>query len=185
MVRQCSANGLRKCIQSIESMSNGRSWDSVNCRPRGSPFQMPTRLADGLGPGSDLRREPSALIANHFSGIPTTRPSDRKQLRCIFSGWQCGRVCCSIVLSNDRSHGLERRRKLTDSPISEAGDRMQGNVPGKAAQVRQLISPIVPSFVFSSVFDDILGLQEGQQGKCQDGENQKSFVSMFRRFART
>jgi hypothetical protein len=62
---------------------------------------------------------------------------------------------------------------------------MQGDVPGKAAQVRQLISSIVPSFVFSSVFDDILRSQEGQQGKCQDGENQKSFVSMFRRFART
>jgi hypothetical protein len=50
---------------------------------------------------------------------------------------------------------------------------MQGDVPGKAAQVRQLISPIVPSFIFSSVFDDILCLQEGQQSRCQDGENQK------------
>jgi hypothetical protein len=62
---------------------------------------------------------------------------------------------------------------------------MQGDVPGKAAQVKQPISPIVPSFVFSSVFDDILRLQEEQQGKCRNGENQKSFVSMFRRFART
>jgi hypothetical protein len=62
---------------------------------------------------------------------------------------------------------------------------MQGNVTGKAAQVRQLISPIVPSFVSSFVFDDILCLQEGQQGKCQDGGNQKKFIPMFRRFART
>src|SRR5690242_17207853 len=32
----------------------GRTWESAQADPRGSPFQTPTRLADGLGHGSDL-----------------------------------------------------------------------------------------------------------------------------------
>ena len=58
---------------------------------------------------------------------------------------------------------LGRRRKLTDSPISEPGDRMQGDVPGKAAQIKQNISPILPSFVISSVFDDILSCRRNNK----------------------
>jgi hypothetical protein len=32
---------------------NGEILSAAKCGLRGSPFHMPTRLADGLGPGSD------------------------------------------------------------------------------------------------------------------------------------
>src|SRR3954463_13612669 len=32
----------------------GETVSAATCGLRGSPFQLPTRLADGLGPGSDL-----------------------------------------------------------------------------------------------------------------------------------
>jgi len=69
----------------------------------------------------------------------TTRPSDRKQLRCVFSGWQSGRVCCSIVLSYDCFHGPQTWRKLTDCPYQ----KLEGGTPRCGSEPkRQLDLPI-------------------------------------------
>src|SRR3954454_24943377 len=40
--------------QRHNAFSIGENVGAATCGPRGSPFQLPTRLADGLGPGSDL-----------------------------------------------------------------------------------------------------------------------------------
>src|SRR3954454_3824405 len=40
--------------QRHNAFSNGENVGAATCGPRGSPFHLPTRLADGLGPGSDL-----------------------------------------------------------------------------------------------------------------------------------
>src|SRR6185503_527321 len=41
----------------------GETVDAATCGPRGSPFQMPTRLADGLGLESDLNDGSPPLCA--------------------------------------------------------------------------------------------------------------------------
>ena len=60
----------------------GENLGSATCGPRGSPFQLPARLADGLGPGSDLgngspRPSPRPRYCSRNLGPPHW-PSGRK-----------------------------------------------------------------------------------------------------------
>ena len=62
----------------------GRSRDPLLGGPGGSPFQMPARLADGLGPGSDLGHgyprpfAPSSNFAIRGIWVPRVDPQEGK-----------------------------------------------------------------------------------------------------------
>jgi hypothetical protein len=49
-------------------VSLGRPWLPAHAGTRGSPFQMPARLADGLGPESDL-----AMVCHRVRPAPVFR----------------------------------------------------------------------------------------------------------------
>lgn len=64
--------------------------------PRGSPFQMPTRLADGLGPESDrdkhlFRRSPRPGFPESGSPAPARRKVNR--LRLLTNGKNLDHIC--------------------------------------------------------------------------------------------
>ena len=75
---------------------------------RGSPFQMPTRLADGLGPESDLADgsppafAPSAILRGFGSPALTCRKAS--QLRLLTSGKYLRRARCQIVSPQVAGH---------------------------------------------------------------------------------
>src|SRR5262245_58577238 len=65
----------------------------ATCGPRGSPFQMPTRLADGLGPesdrdnGSPLSFAPSRpFVYREGIGFPALTRRKTGQLRLLTRG---------------------------------------------------------------------------------------------------
>src|SRR3954463_4611020 len=66
----------------------GETVSAATCGLRGSPFQLPTRLADGLGPGSDLGHgypRPYAPSSKYIeeSGSPALALRKERQLRLL------------------------------------------------------------------------------------------------------
>ena len=87
-------------------------WENVGtatCGPRGSPFQLPTRLADGLGHGSDLGHgypRPFAPVPNTGSGHlgpPCWPPGRKANLGCIYccEDYSHKRVDCQVTGSSE------------------------------------------------------------------------------------
>ena len=79
--RCASARGRR-------AVSDGVNVGAATCGPRGSPFQLPTELADGLGLGSDLGAgypvpfaPPSIRIEDLGSPVPIRRKADQLRLQ--------------------------------------------------------------------------------------------------------
>ncbi len=82
-VAESSRNPLRRRDQARRVVANGViRWCPAKRDPRGSPFQSPARLADGLGPGSDLGPgcpAPFAPSAHPMRTlVPPCRPAGRQ-----------------------------------------------------------------------------------------------------------
>src|SRR6267378_7668929 len=80
---------------------NGEIMGIATCDTRGSPFQLPTRLADGLGPGSDLEIWlPSfvrpILTSSEDFGSPASarRKAGRLRLQLLQSRYL---IACSLL----------------------------------------------------------------------------------------
>src|SRR5579859_1127463 len=74
-------DGCPPCERATQ-FQTGRTWVPPHSGPRGSPFQLPARLADGLGPGSDLGHGCPRPFApspeSPGSLVPPRQPSGRK-----------------------------------------------------------------------------------------------------------
>src|SRR3954470_10170602 len=74
--------------QPCHASSTGRPCEPRHRGPRGSPFHLPARLADGLGPGSDLGHgypRPYAPSSKYIeeSGSPALALRKERQLRLL------------------------------------------------------------------------------------------------------
>src|SRR5262249_1362239 len=61
---------------------SGKSWSAANATPRGSPFQLPAELADGLGFGSHLGHgcpRPYAPSPDRSGEFGSPAPAFRKE----------------------------------------------------------------------------------------------------------
>lgn len=90
----CTRSSLRRCTRpgdgvpgsATRAVELGRPWEPPPGGPRGSPFQMPARLADGLGlgsaPGSSYPlRAPHPRLLGQGVGSPVSLLRKEQQLR--------------------------------------------------------------------------------------------------------
>src|SRR5215467_1881057 len=85
-----SSDGHRPPLHHATRFNLGRPRVPAHAGPGGSPFQMPTRLADGLGPESDLgdgSPPPFAPPGLLRFGSPASTSRKAGQLRLLLNGF--------------------------------------------------------------------------------------------------
>src|SRR5690349_4783519 len=94
---------------------------AATCDTRGSPFQLPTRLADGLGPGSDLETSYLASFAPSSHPVRILGPPHRPAGRQADLGCNCFSQTIELHVFANLSNGVEKQEQFIREPgIKEA-----------------------------------------------------------------
>src|SRR5262245_30214728 len=113
------------------AFSTGRPWSPPTRRGRGSPFQMPARLAVGLGPESDRadgshQRSPRPS-SNQELGPPRWLAGRQASLGCNNSKFIRFRPV--VKMPENASASLGDRRLAISGPLATNGEKAVEELP--------------------------------------------------------